>query len=811
MKTRFISLAVLATVATALFSCSKEAELETPNDNNKETVEVNEGTPFELIAGALDTKTTNDGVSTKWESTDKINVFFAEAGQTSYTNAGQFTSTGTGSSVAFTGTVGELNDYNDWFAFYPYKSSITTPNNTSTYYITCGGGQTWGSSATATAHLCGEKFPVCGRAMNVAKATKPTIEMYPAMSVVKVHVTNNSGAALTVNSVNFSTEDYPINGNYYIAFNGNTPVFTAKTGSVGKSSTLTVQGGRTIAVSGTEDFYIGIVPFTAASGKKLTVTVNDFSKELTLSSEAVFASGKVKTLNFNYNEVITPASLPVSLAGTESTSDIADLDGVTYYNITPQGYGAGNAPYRIQCKNDGGYLQVFFNQPAGKVSFAVKMIGGANTTHFDVKGSVDGVTFSQIERFTVSGSLNDVLEFETADEINSSYRYVKIVYDKGDSGSNVGLGPVTISKPASAPDIQASNITGVAVTGVTSTLSYTLNNFGDVEDIVPTCDGTVVTSVSKPSNGTISYTVAPNYGTVARSTGTITLTSASKSINKVISVSQNGETFTTTAAATITLGKDVTSTTFTITTPSFAWASTVTPGDGKNLTIDPTSGSANASAQTITINSTTTAAASEQTLGTIVLYRNGNSSDSQKITITVKKASTGTSYQTTTANLASWAFTSESFPANSTDFTATSGVCSASAFNLGGTGCQWNSTKGFAFTKVDYVYVKIKAANPLKAGSTITLSMDTFYNKASNAPMTGFTITASESGGAYATTGLNVTSWSLSNSSASKSVTYTTQNDVAANGYVVFKLTQTGKAGAGQGYISNVVTSYTAK
>ena len=660
MKNCLFSIEALAIVAITLFSCTKVSELEESNvnDNDIEIVDTNEGTPFELIAGTLDTKTTNDGMSTKWESTDKINVFFAEAGQTSYTNAGQFTSTGTGTSVSFTGTVGELNDNNDWFAFYPYKASITTPNNTSTYSITVGGAQTWGSSATATAHLCGEKFPVCGRAMNVAKATKPTIEMYPAMSAVKVHVTNNSGAALTVNSVNFSTEDYPINGSFYIAFNGATPVFTEKSGSTGKSSTLTVQGGRTIATLGTEDFYIGVVPFTAASGKKITVTVNGFSKQLTLSSEAVFAPGKIKTLNFNYNETITPATLPFSLTGEESSSDIADLDGVTYYNVIPQGYAAGNAPYRIQCKTDGGYLQVFFNQAASKVSFDVKMIGGANTTHFDVKGSADGVTYSQIERFTVSGSQGDVLNFETTEEISSTYRYIRIIYDRGASGSNVGLGPVTISKVSTDPEIQASNITGVAVAGVTTTMTYTLKNFGAVEDIVPTCDGTVVTSVSKPSNGTISYTVAPNYGTASRSTGTITLTSASKSVNKVISVTQNGETFATTATATITLGKDATSTTFTITTASFAWASTVTAEEGKDLTLDPSSGSANASAQTITINSTTAATASEQTLGTIVLYRNGNTSDTQKITVTVKKAATsGSSYTKVASSPASWAGT----------------------------------------------------------------------------------------------------------------------------------------------------------
>ena len=73
-------------------------------------------------------------------------------------------------------------------------------------------------------------------------------------------------------------------------------------------------------------------------------------------------------------------------------------------------------------------------------------------------------------------------------------------------------------------------------------------------------------------------------------------------------------------------------------TPSFGWASTVTAGDGKNLSITPVSGDANASAQTITISSSTAATNVEQVLGTIVIYRNGNTSDNQKVSITVKKA-----------------------------------------------------------------------------------------------------------------------------------------------------------------------------
>ena len=637
MKTRFISFAVLAIVATALFSCAKVNEQESLFNEQKD-IELNEGTPFELIAGTIDTKTTNDDMSTKWASTDKINVFYAASGSSEYTSAGQFSSTGTGSNVTFTGTVGALNDNNDWYAFYPYNSNITTPNNTGTYYTAVGGAQTWASGASATAHLAGTKFPVCGRAMNVAKATTPTIEMKPAMSLVKIHVTNNGGAALNVKSVTFATEDYPINGQFYIAFKDADPTFTPKDGGTGKSSTLTVEGGYNIAVSGTADFYIGVAPFTAVSGKKLIVTVNGYSKELILSSTATFAPGKIKTLNFNYSETISQADLPFSLSGAETAANYNDKDGLSYWGVIPQGYAAGNAPYRAQWKTDGGYLQVYYNQPAAKVSMGVKMIGGANTTYFDIKGSTDGVSYAQIERFTVSGAQNDIHSFETTAAIDPDYRYIRIVFAKGASGSNVGVGAITISKPSTAPEIQANNITGVSVTGATSTFSYTIKNFASADDVsVKSVDGSVVTSASVTSAGTVSYTVAPNYDT-GSANGTITLTSANEGIDKVVNVTQVGETFSTTATATITLAKDASSGTFTITTPSFGWASIVTPETGMNLTIDPASGSANASAQTITINTTTAATASEQTLGTIVIYRNGNSTDTQKKTITIKKA-----------------------------------------------------------------------------------------------------------------------------------------------------------------------------
>lgn len=181
------------------------------------------------------------------------------------------------------------------------------------------------------------------------------------------------------------------------------------------------------------------------------------------------------------------------------------------------------------------------------------------------------------------------------------------------------------------------------------------------------------------------------------------------------------------------------------------------------------------------------------------------------VTVEATFRSSTVDYQTS-GTLASWAFTQDSYPSNNTDFFATSGACSQSTFYLDGSGSTWNTSKEiYAFTSVTDVTITVKAVKALKEGKTLTLSMDTYFNKTSNAPMKGFSIAVAESEGSAGTTGLSVQSWSLSTSSATKSVTYTIQHDVAAGSTVVFTLTGTDHAGSGQGYINNVNAFYSAK
>ena len=270
----------------------------------------------------------------------------------------------------------------------------------------------------------------------------------------------------------------------------------------------------------------------------------------------------------------------------------------------------------------------------------------------------------------------------------------------------------------------------------------------------------------------------------------------------------------------VSIEEDTTTPTLSVSPSALNWAADAT--DSKTVTVtlngaatgysvSPTSDAnwniADDGSGTITVSpkAANTSTTDAKTLTLTITHKDSNTL-SEQVNCTQAKVSS-VDYEIN-GNLATFTFTQNSIPSNNTDFTATSGACPASTFRLNGSGSTWNTSKGYAFTSVTSVVVTVKAVKAFKKGATITLSMDTYYNKESNAPMKGFDITASESAGSSSTTGLNVTSWALSNSSTNKSVTYTIQNDVAVGGTVVFTLTGTGKAGAGQGYINNVKADY---
>lgn len=625
MKKNVLSLGLIVLAALTLFTnCSKNEFI---GSNNS----LSSGDLFEITLTS-EVKTTNNGMSTEWADGDAVNVFHAVAGTTDYVNDGKF-DVSDAANGTFTGTLNGTLDSGksyDWYVFYPYSSYITTPNNTSAGYSTVAEINQTQTGNNNTAHL--KALPLAGKTTGVSGASSPSISMLNMASVIKVVVTNNSGVSLPVTTIKITTSSEKIAGRFYVNFvNPDSPVYTPATGSNSPSTAVNLKADQVIANASSATFFVAVRPFTAENGTTLKLKVEDYEKTSSITSNKVFKPGEINTFNFNYDKEQSIASLPFNIDGTGGYAAYSSTTGMSSSGVTSD-YTA-HSPYLAKFDSDGDYVQVRFNEAAGKASIGVKMVGGANTSSFSVMGSADGITFTEIESLEVSGAQNATMTLETTRSIDAAYRYIRFVFDKG---SNVGVGAISITKPSTDPEIQASNIANVPAIGVTTTTTYTVKNFSGSDDVTATCDGTVVTAASVTSSGTVSYTVAPNYTTSAAQ-GTITLSSVAESINKVIAVSQLAEELES-STTTLTLPKDASSGTFTITVPTFAWATTVTAATGMNLSVSPTSGSGSGDAQTITVSSTTAATETEQTLGTVVVYRGGNASDPQAITVTVKKA-----------------------------------------------------------------------------------------------------------------------------------------------------------------------------
>ena len=338
MKTRIFTLGALAVAAAALFSCSKEVELIQETSNVGETA----GIPFEILVSSVDTKTVNSAYSTTWSATDKINLFHAEAGGTSYVNDGQFSASGAGSSVSFSGTLGgELTAANyDWYAIYPYTATNVTPANTSaTGYVTIGSAYNDYQTQTGNdskAHLAGPKCPLIGKVTSVAKETQPSISMSQLTSVVAVEVTNGTSQAIVVKDVSFTGTE-PIVGDFSVKFTSSPVVFTPRSaGYVSNVANLHVESGSSIAAGSKATFFIAIKPFTASAGSKITMMVdaNNGRQSVTsseLGADFSFQAGQIHKVSFTYNKAVVSTASEAFTTGFE-TSD--GFTATTSYNNT---------------------------------------------------------------------------------------------------------------------------------------------------------------------------------------------------------------------------------------------------------------------------------------------------------------------------------------------------------------------------------------------------------------------------------------------------------------------------------------------
>lgn len=269
----------------ALTQCASIQEIEVPSSP--------EGN-FEVFAAPEDTRTVNEGKSTRWVSGDSFNLFHAAAGATSYVSDGSFTVDDVQTGHA-TGTVKSLGDKSyDWYMVYPYNTSATTPKAVPVTIGAAAGKAQVQSGADSQAHLAGAAVPLSGRAKAVAADETPVLPVAPAVSVIAVNVTNPGEADAQINEIRFRAPE-AIVGSFQVDVTGDSPVFTPVSAS--EEATLTVKGGTLLKKEESAVFYLVIKPFFATAGSTLTLTVNDEIHTVTLTRSVTFSAGKIKTLN----------------------------------------------------------------------------------------------------------------------------------------------------------------------------------------------------------------------------------------------------------------------------------------------------------------------------------------------------------------------------------------------------------------------------------------------------------------------------------------------------------------------------------
>ena len=318
------------------------------------------GIPFEISAD-ISTKTTNDGLATKWAPGNSINIFHTEAGTAEYVSDHRFTLDATREGV-FTGSLASALDASksyDWYAIYPYNEAVTTPANNATTAKWCYvGGRSDTPAAqegnNSTSHLVERYAPLWGKAEKVASNEKPSMMMQHLATVVAVKVTNTTEKPLTVNSVAFTSTE-PIVGQFYIDVTGTAVEYTTAKGLFNSSTArLNVKGAAPLANGESAVYYIPIKPHTVASGSTLKISVNGYEKPLTLPKAVTFTAGSIKPLVFKYDKVVVDY---VTIPWTEDFS--GDLSLYTLVKSGTKTYrdslAGGTAPELLISKNGGSF------------------------------------------------------------------------------------------------------------------------------------------------------------------------------------------------------------------------------------------------------------------------------------------------------------------------------------------------------------------------------------------------------------------------------------------------------------------------
>lgn len=474
------------------------------------------GIPFEISAD-ISTKTTNDGLATKWATGDAINLFHAETGTAEYVSDNDFTLDANRDGV-FTGNLagGGLNASKsyDWYAIYPYNKNVTTPANNATtakYFYVGGRSDTPAvqKGNNSKSHLVERYAPLWGKAEKVASNEKPSMIMQHLASVVAVKVTNTTEKPLTVNSVSFTSTE-PIVGQFYIDVTGAAVEYTTAKGLFNSSTaSLTVNGATPLANGESAVYYIPIKPHAVASGEILKISVNGYEKPLTLPKDVTFTAGKIKTLAFNYNKVVVDY---VNIPWTEDFSGDLSLyelvNGGSETKTYKDDLAGGTAPELLISKN-GGSFSAKVKADAGNYLLTFKSNGKGTITVLSLDANVTVVKESDTEYvLTVpeGGSTFSLTIKNTHEKDNARIDDISLVADTA-----VRVPVITVDNTNVSVKAEGGNVT----------LKYSIKHPAAGATIAAASKETWVNTFDYKTDGEVTFAVDANEGEAR--TATVTL------------------------------------------------------------------------------------------------------------------------------------------------------------------------------------------------------------------------------------------------------------------------------------------------
>lgn len=636
-KTLFYVGAALA-IAFSLTGCQKE--IQNPEENSV----VKKGGSFEIIAKPVETKTVNDGMNTKWEADDAINVFHAIANSTTYTSDGEFDITNPESN-SFNGEVAEPLEEGktyDWYMVYPYNSHLVsvanTGDNPARYYIGKRSDEAQEQDGNdSKAHLAGSNYPLFGVQKGVAYNVKPSLSVNHIASYIEVKVTNSNDDPLTVESVSFTAPDgEKIVGQYNIDFSQEPMTFTMYKTYASETANLTVLNGASIAKGETASFFLGIKPFIAASDKVLKVSVNGYEKEIKLTKQTTFTAGKIKKINFNYDfdaSSIAKATFVFNTAAglndlgitAPSTSQETVLDGNTYTsNGISLSFATNGASTDVRVWNSNGSydLRTYLKN---KLTFTAP--NGYNITSIVLTGSSVNNFTSNPAGYSSGTWSGDAVSVTLTASASGKINTINVVCEKAQV----------------VPTIVSNEVSDLAAPGAEYTETVNLINYDSAPSLSATVDGTVVTAASvsdvTTTSATVTYTVSNNISGAAR-TGSIILTDAANNVTGEITIGQKADVFTV-SNTNIELAAAAGATKTLTLTSNYAWTIDDALIDG--FTVNPMSGEGSSSGITLTVTSTdANASASVVELGAFAVQRTVDGKESATITVSQKSAKLAT-------------------------------------------------------------------------------------------------------------------------------------------------------------------------